>query len=61
LGPAGRYFYELTLTVEKVLYSRDLPTEADAEKSMALAQTIQKETASLTSTESASPGAVQPE
>ena len=61
LGPAGRYFYELTLTVEKVLYSRDLPTEADAEKSMALAQTIQKETASLTPTESASPGAVQPE
>ncbi len=44
LGPASKYFYQLTLTVERLLYSRYTPTEIDAESSMKLARKIQQET-----------------
>ncbi len=44
LGPAAKYFYQLTLTVERLLYSRYTPSETDAESSMNLARKIQQET-----------------
>ncbi len=43
LGPAARLFVELTRKVEKLLYSKYMPTEEDAEKSQQLSRTIEEE------------------
>ncbi len=44
LGPAAKYFIELTRIVEKLLYSQYRPTEEDVEKSKQLSHTIEEET-----------------
>jgi hypothetical protein len=43
LGPAAKYFIELTRMVEKLLYSQYRPTEGDVEKSKQLSHTIEEE------------------
>ena len=43
LGPAAKYFIELTRMVEKLLYSQYKPTEGDVEKSKQLSHTIEEE------------------
>jgi hypothetical protein len=43
LGPAARYFLELTKMVERLLYSRYQPTEEDAGKSRKLSHDIEDE------------------
>jgi len=43
LGPAAKYFVELTRMVEKLLYSQYRPTERDVEKSKQLSHTIEEE------------------
>ncbi len=43
LGPAAKYFIELTRMVEKLLYSRYRPTGGDVEKSKQLSHTIEEE------------------
>ena len=43
LGPAARYFLELTKMVERLLYSRYQPTEEDAGKSRQLSRDIEEE------------------
>ena len=40
LGAASKYFIELTGMVERLLYSRHNPTEADAEKSKKLSNDV---------------------
>lgn len=42
LGPMAKYFIELTRIVERLLYSRYQPTEADAEKSQQLSHNIEE-------------------
>jgi hypothetical protein len=44
LGPAGKYFMELTYLIEKRLYGRRQPDASDVQKSKDLALEIQKET-----------------
>jgi hypothetical protein len=46
LGPAGKYFLELTYIIERKLYGKGQPSKADAEKSRQLARSIQEETGS---------------
>jgi len=43
LGPAAKYFSELTRMVEKLLYSQYRPTKGDVEKSKQLTHTIEEE------------------
>ena len=43
LGPAAKFFLELTRTVERLLYSRYRATEEDASKSQRLSRTIEEE------------------
>jgi len=43
LGPAAKYFIELTRMAEKLLYSQYRPTEGDMEKSKQLSHTIEEE------------------
>jgi hypothetical protein len=43
LGPAAKYFLELTRLVERLLYSRYQPTEEDAGKSRQLSHDIEEE------------------
>lgn len=43
LGPAAKYFIELTGIVEKLIYSQYRPTEGDVEKSKQLSHTIKEE------------------
>ena len=43
LGPAAKFFAELTATVEKLLYSKYKATEEDAGKSQQLSHTIEEE------------------
>ena len=43
LGPAAKYFIELTRMVERLLYSQYRPTEGDVEKSKQLSHTIEEE------------------
>lgn len=43
LGPAAKFFAELTKTVEKLLYSKYRATEEDAGKSQQLSHTIEEE------------------
>lgn len=40
LGPASKYFMELTMLVERLLYSRHVPTEEDAARSKQLTGSI---------------------
>ena len=42
LGPAAKYFIELTMMVEKLLYSRYKPTEEDADKSKQLSNDVEE-------------------
>jgi hypothetical protein len=44
LGPAGKYFMELTYLIEKRLYGRRQPDASDVQKSQDLTLEIQKET-----------------
>jgi hypothetical protein len=44
LGPAAKYFIELTKTVERLLYSQYRPTESDVAKSKQLSRSIEEET-----------------
>jgi len=44
LGPISRYFYEFTLIIEKLLYSKHKLDHKDMEKSKELSQTIYEET-----------------
>jgi hypothetical protein len=46
LGPAGKYFLELTYIIERKLYGKGQPSKADAEKSQQLARSMQEETGS---------------
>lgn len=43
LGPAAKYFIELTRMAEKLLYSQYRPSEGDVEKSKQLSHTIEEE------------------
>jgi hypothetical protein len=43
LGPAAKYFLELTKMVERLLYSRYQPTDEDAGKSRKLSRDIEEE------------------
>ncbi len=43
LGPAVRYFMELTLLVERFFYGTKEPLEEDADESQKLSQTVQRE------------------
>lgn len=44
LGPAGKYFMELTFIIEKTLYARWRPSPQDIERSQKLSQSLQEET-----------------
>jgi hypothetical protein len=44
LGPAGKYFLELTYLIEKRLYGKRQPDASDIQKSKDLTREIQKET-----------------
>ena len=44
LGPAGKYFMELTYLLEKRLYGNPKPDTSDIQKSQDLAVEIQKQT-----------------
>jgi len=43
LGPAGRYFTEITIIGERLLYSRHIPTQEDVEKTEQLSHRILEE------------------
>ena len=43
LGPLGKYFFEFTQLVERLLYSTHRPTPEDAANSQRLSQTIREE------------------
>ena len=46
LGPAGKYFIELTHLLEKRLYGKRQPDASDIQKSQELALELQKEAGS---------------
>ncbi|MFC2056395.1 DUF4129 domain-containing protein, partial [Chloroflexota bacterium] len=56
LGPAGKYFVELTKIVERLLYSQYSPTEDDAGKSEQLSHTIEGKSKSLVKAQSSPEG-----
>ena len=61
LGPAAKYFIELTKMVERLLYSQYRPTEKDGENSKQLSDKVEEETKQLVIVQPVVPGGLSGE